>query len=77
MKDKLSAELSAYNGKSTGTSRKAAAPVLISGNLAEATEALMVLGYSRNEALSALKSIDTSALELDEIIRLALKKLIR
>jgi Holliday junction DNA helicase RuvA len=48
-----------------------------SSKLSDAQDALMVLGYSRNEALSALKSIDTSALELDEIIRLALKKLIR
>ncbi len=43
----------------------------------DAEDALTVLGYSRSEAASALKSIDTEALELDDIIRLALKKLMR
>ena len=43
----------------------------------DAEDALTVLGYSRSEASSVLRSIDTEALELDEIIRLALKKLMR
>ena len=46
-------------------------------NLSEAIDALVVLGYSRSEALTALKDIDTSALLLEDIIRQALKKLIR
>lgn len=45
--------------------------------LGDAQDALMVLGYSRSEATAALKGIDTQNLELDDIIRLALKKLIR
>ncbi len=48
-----------------------------SSKLNDAQDALAVLGYSRNEALSALKNIDTEALELDEIIKTALKKLMR
>lgn len=44
------------------------------GNLGEAQDALMVLGYSRAEATSALAGIDPS-LELETIIKLALKKL--
>ena len=47
------------------------------GRLAEATDALMVLGYSRTEALAALKDIETDKIELEEIIRLCLKKLMR
>ncbi len=43
----------------------------------DAEDALTVLGYSRSEASAALKTIDTETLELDEIIRLALKKLMR
>lgn len=43
----------------------------------EAIDALMVLGYSRPEALTALKDIDISTLPTEEIIRQALKKLIR
>lgn len=44
--------------------------------LNEAIDALIVLGYSRSEAMSALKDTDPSA-ELQEIIRAALKKLVR
>ena len=48
-----------------------------SSKLSDAQNALLVLGYSRSEALNALKSIETEKLELDEIIKLALKKLMR
>lgn len=48
-----------------------------SGNLAEAQEALMVLGYTRTEVLSVLHTIDTSAMGVEDIIRTALKKLMR
>ena len=48
-----------------------------STKLSDAQDALAVLGYSRSEAISALKSIDTTNLELDEIIKQALKKLMR
>jgi len=48
-----------------------------SGKLAEAQDALMVLGYSRSEAQSALKSIDTQTLELEDIIKKALKLLMK
>ncbi len=47
------------------------------GKLHEATDALMVLGYSRAEALAALKDVDTVSLELEEIIRISLKKLMK
>lgn len=43
----------------------------------DAEDALAVLGYSRSEASSVLRNIDTQSLELDEIIRQALKKLMR
>ena len=47
------------------------------GKLDEATDALIVLGYTKAEALAALKELDLSAMELEEIIRLSLKKLMR
>ena len=58
----------------------AAAPVagtatLKTGKLSEATDALMVLGYSRAEAMAAMKDMDIGKMELEEIIRLALKRL--
>lgn len=58
----------------------AAAPIagtttIKSGKLSEATDALMVLGYSRAEAMAAMKDMDIGKMELEEIIRLALKRL--
>jgi Holliday junction DNA helicase RuvA len=49
----------------------------VSDKRADAQDALMALGYSRNEASSVLRSIDVSQMELDEIIRLALKKIMK
>lgn len=48
-----------------------------SGKRKDAEDALSVLGYSRSEAANVLRGIDTQSLELDEIIRQALKKLMR
>ena len=45
--------------------------------LSDAENALIVLGYSRAEAYAALRKIDTANLEVDDIIRLALKQLMR
>lgn len=42
----------------------------------DAVDALMVLGYSRSEAMDALRGVDP-ALPLEDMIRLALKKLMR
>lgn len=48
-----------------------------SGKLSEAQDALMVLGYTRTEALNVLKNIDTQTLDLEEIIKKALKLLMK
>ena len=48
-----------------------------SGKKKDAEDALTVLGYTRSEAAAVLKTINTDALEVDEIIRQALKKLMR
>ena len=47
-----------------------------SGNLKEAMEALVVLGYTKAEAMNALQSLDPT-LGLEELIRLGLKQLMR
>ena len=47
------------------------------GKKKDAEDALTVLGYSRSEVSATLRGIDTEKLELDDIIRLALKKLMR
>ncbi len=48
-----------------------------SEKMSEAQNALMVLGYKQSEAIAALKGIDVSQYEIEDIIRLALKKLMR
>ena len=74
LKDKLSDELASYKGKTTASQKLAAPTVSISGNLSEATEALMVLGYDKHSISSAIAGLDPKA-DTGEIIRLALKKL--
>ena len=72
LKDKLHADATADGGEAI-----AVAPSAASGNhSAEALDALMVLGFNRSAALEALKGIDPSE-ELEDIIREALKKLMR
>lgn len=75
LQDKLMKEppSDVLSGKTTGT--LAAAPVG-KGALGEAQDALMVLGYTRAEAMSALSGIDPT-LSLEDMIKLALKKLMR
>lgn len=75
LRDKITKDMmtSAPQGLCGGTS--AAMP--ISGVLADATEALMALGYDKNTVLSALKGIDPKGADAGALIRLALKKLAR
>lgn len=47
------------------------------GKLSEAQDALLVLGYTRAEAQNALKSIDVTKLSVEDIIKEALKKLMK
>lgn len=76
LKDKLSAAALPDDlpGTAAGTATLAGETKSV---LAEAIDALMVLGYSRPEAITALNGIDISELPLEEVIRKALKKLVR
>ena len=47
------------------------------GSSSEAVSALMVLGYSQAEANNAVQAVKTAGMELEEIIKLALKKLMK
>ena len=49
----------------------------VSDKVSDAQEALVALGYSKTEAYNVLKTIDTTNLEVDDLIRMALKKLMR
>ncbi len=76
LKDKLTkAPIGADSGDSFGAA--VSKTVGAQSKLSDAQEALMALGYSRNEAYSVLKTLDTANLELDDIIRLALKKIMK
>lgn len=47
------------------------------GKTAEASAALSVLGYNQKDIIEALTGVDTEALTLEEIIKTALKKMVR
>lgn len=57
------------------TSEAAGAPAR--GKLTEAQDALLVLGYSRAEAQNVLRGMDITAMSLEDIIKEALKKLMK
>ena len=78
LKDKLMKEHAGEDLSAMGTASATTTPAGSSrAKLAEATDALVVLGYSRAEAAAALKDVDTEKCELEEIIRLSLKKLMK
>ena len=74
LKDKVSKQ---YFAPSTASVPTASAPVSAKGkgNLSEALDALVVLGYTRSEAQKALTGIDPK-LDVEKIIPLALAKLL-
>ena len=74
LKDKLMKEAGGSDF-ATIASPALTTPATKSGKLAEATDALMVLGYSRAEAMAAMKDMDIANMELEEIIRMSLKRL--
>jgi len=77
LKDKINKEAveSSKSGGASGQYISDIAPAV--GNIrGDAINALIVLGYSRNEANDALKNIDLSK-PLEEIIKLALKNLLK
>ncbi len=78
LKDKIAKDFitSSSSEKSAGSVASTAPHVAVSGNLSEATEALMALGYDRSSVIKALGGIDAT-LDVGMIIKAALKKLAR
>ena len=72
LKDKLSKEQNSFssNGVSTSVSAR-------NDKSSEAAAALAVLGYTSQDISVALKGVDVDALPLEEIIRQALKRMVR
>lgn len=77
LKDKLMKEGSDFSESGSGTLLSGLQDAPARSKLSEAVDALLVLGYSRAEAMSALKDLDTDKKDLEEIIRLSLKKLMK
>lgn len=77
LKDKLMKEHAGEDLASASSHGASLPQTNARGKLSEATDALVVLGYSRAEAANVLKDIPTDTLELEEIIRLCLKKLVK
>ena len=77
LKDKLIKETDLSEAAQASFTESASPARTNSGKLSEAQDALMVLGYSRSEALSVLKNIDTQSLGLEEIIKKALTLLMK
>ena len=78
LKDKLMKEHSASDfSASAELSATTAMGAGGRGKLSEATDALIVLGYTKAEALNVLKDLNTDGMELEEIIRTSLKKLMK
>jgi Holliday junction DNA helicase RuvA len=73
LKDKVAKE-AIYSTGSTTLDSTGAAPHITGGNVADACEALMALGYDKNTVLALTKGIDPT-LPSGEIIRIALSKL--
>lgn len=75
LKDKLKASAEVGEaGPATDTGLPEAG---VGSKSAEALDALLVLGFNRAAALDALRSIDVENTELEDIIRAALKKLMK
>lgn len=75
LKDKMSVGM-ADGDVETSSFSHSATSFVSSSAFSEAVEALTVLGYDKNTALSVLKGIDPSVTDVGEIIKLALKKLV-
>lgn len=76
LKDKIAKEIMPSATSDNAKGNTVSAANMSGGNLAEATEALIVLGYDRSSVIKALGGIDPT-LDVGMIIKTALKKLAR
>ncbi len=77
LKDKVSKSFSESASVPPSTGTVAHAMRSGSSNLSDAQSALLVLGYTKSEIVAALRGVDISNKQTDDIIRLALKNLSR
>lgn len=77
LKDKVSKSYSETVSIPQNVSQSKASAPVGGSKLSDAQSALLVLGYTKAEVISALRGVDISNKETDDIIRLALKNLSR
>ena len=76
LKDKISKTFTEAASAPSQTNSTASVPTG-SSKLSDAQSALLVLGYTKSEIVAALRGVDISNKQTDDIIRLALKNLSR
>lgn len=74
LKDKLSKGQLTTGG---GEAFAGGVTIIPENKASEASAALAVLGYSQNEIAVALKGVDLETLSLEEVVKQALKKMIK
>ena len=74
LKDKVRADISTLSSDSPRQKTTVTSP-RSSEKLSEATDALIVLGYNKNQVLDVLSGLDISDMTLEKIITSALKRL--
>ena len=72
LKDKLAKEQ-----QSSSLTTSAAATVTGGGKAVEAAQALAVLGYSQSDIAAAMKGLDAESLPLEELVRQALRRMVK
>lgn len=72
LKDKISKEAADFM---PAAGSEPGAATVATGKLSDAAAALGVLGYGNNEIAAALKGVDADHMEVQDIVRLALKKI--
>ena len=77
LKDKISKSYSESISAPDTVSSSRDSTVAGTSKLSDAQSALLVLGYTKSEIVAALRGVDVSNKETDDIIRLALKNLSR
>ena len=77
LKDKLGGGEFDLSGTDDSTAAVINSTVAASSKISDAENALLVLGYTKGDISSVLKSIDVQNLELEDIIKLALAKFMK
>lgn len=77
LKDKISKAFGESISESESSSGASVSVPTGSSKLSDAQSALIVLGYTKSEVIAALRGVDISNKETDDIIRIALKNLSR